>query len=196
MFLDNVRKPSRSFILSHFGRLKFCRQYPKPNNLWRPTQYVVDTKCVHTSHEAWSYLPQIAKFMGPTWGPPGSCRTRMGAMLAPWTLLSGAACSLDWHHMNVVASRITDNSAVCTTINSGWKQREYQSSYLLALVRLCSLQSHGLVMRRAFPYYDVIIWMTTKCRKSTAKTSERQQILHKTRLPCYQFGNLYNGEQR
>ena len=34
-------------------------------------------------------LTQIAKFMGPTWGPPGSCRLQMGPMLAPWTLLSG-----------------------------------------------------------------------------------------------------------
>ena len=28
--------------------------------------------------------PQIARFMGPTWGPPGSCRPQMGPMLAPW----------------------------------------------------------------------------------------------------------------
>ena len=34
-------------------------------------------------------IPQIAKFMGPTWGPSGSCRPQMGPMLAPWTLLSG-----------------------------------------------------------------------------------------------------------
>ena len=34
---------------------------------------------------------QIAKFMGPTWGPPGSCRPQMGPVLAPWTLLSGNA---------------------------------------------------------------------------------------------------------
>ena len=32
---------------------------------------------------------QIAKLMGPTWDPPGSCRPQMGPMLAPWTLLSG-----------------------------------------------------------------------------------------------------------
>ena len=32
---------------------------------------------------------QIAKFMGPTWGPTGCCRPQMGPMLAPWTLLSG-----------------------------------------------------------------------------------------------------------
>ena len=35
------------------------------------------------------WLTQIAEFMGPTWGPPGSCRPQMGPMLAPWTLLSG-----------------------------------------------------------------------------------------------------------
>ena len=37
-----------------------------------------------------SYLPlpaQIAKFMGPTWGPPGSCRPQMCPMWAQWTLL-------------------------------------------------------------------------------------------------------------
>ena len=34
-------------------------------------------------------ISQIANFMGPMWGPPGSCRPQMGPMLAPWTLLSG-----------------------------------------------------------------------------------------------------------
>ena len=34
-------------------------------------------------------LSQIAKFMGPTWGLPGSCRPQNGPMLAPGTLLSG-----------------------------------------------------------------------------------------------------------
>ena len=32
---------------------------------------------------------QIANFMGPTWGPPGSCQPQMGPMLAPSTLLLG-----------------------------------------------------------------------------------------------------------
>ena len=36
---------------------------------------------------------QIAKFMGPTWGPPGTCRPQMGPMWAPWTLLSGMILS-------------------------------------------------------------------------------------------------------
>ena len=33
----------------------------------------------------------IAKIMGPTWDPPGSCRPQMGPMLAPWAMLSGRA---------------------------------------------------------------------------------------------------------
>ena len=36
-----------------------------------------------------SKTTQIGKFMGPTWGPPGSCWPQLGPMLAPWTLLSG-----------------------------------------------------------------------------------------------------------
>ena len=31
----------------------------------------------------------IARFMGPTWCPPGSCRPQMGPILVPCTLLSG-----------------------------------------------------------------------------------------------------------
>ena len=35
-------------------------------------------------------VPLIARFMGPSWGPSGADRTRIGPMLAPWTLLSGS----------------------------------------------------------------------------------------------------------
>ena len=37
---------------------------------------------------------QIARFMGPTWSPPGSCLPQLGPMLAPWTLLSGTVLML------------------------------------------------------------------------------------------------------
>ena len=36
-----------------------------------------------------STVSHIAKFMGPTWGSPGSCRPQMSPMLAQWTLLLG-----------------------------------------------------------------------------------------------------------
>ena len=41
-------------------------------------------------HSTVSTTPLIARFMGPTWGPPGADRTQVGPMLAPWTLLSGS----------------------------------------------------------------------------------------------------------
>ena len=37
----------------------------------------------------YSIPTQIANFMGPTWGPPGSCRPQMGHMLAPRTFYQG-----------------------------------------------------------------------------------------------------------
>ena len=40
-------------------------------------------------HGACWWPTHRAKFMGPTWGPSGSCRPQMGPMLAPWILLSG-----------------------------------------------------------------------------------------------------------
>ena len=43
-------------------------------------------------------LPQIARFMGPIWGPFGADRTQVGPMLAPWTLLSGTVLHDLEHH--------------------------------------------------------------------------------------------------
>ena len=45
---------------------------------------------------------QIAKIMGPTWGPPGSCRPQMGPMLGTWILLSGKLCTLHTYCITVV----------------------------------------------------------------------------------------------
>ena len=42
----------------------------------------------------WPNASLIARFMWPTWGPPGSCRPQVAPMLAPWILLSG----LVWQH--------------------------------------------------------------------------------------------------
>ena len=51
-------------------------------------------------------MPQIAKFMRPTWGPSGLYRPQMGPMLAPWTLLSGAVSLYDkigWDKLSLVS---------------------------------------------------------------------------------------------
>ena len=55
-----------------------CRWLETPCRpwMWRQCDVIVDNS-------------QIAKFMGPTWVPPGSYRPQVDPMLAPWTLLSG-----------------------------------------------------------------------------------------------------------
>ena len=44
---------------------------------------------INHAHCKQQNISQILRFMGPTRGPPGSCRPQVGPMLAPWTLLSG-----------------------------------------------------------------------------------------------------------
>ena len=51
-------------------------------------------RCRMSLQWRWALLPQITKFMGPTWGPPGSCQPQMGPALAPRTLLSGTLNNL------------------------------------------------------------------------------------------------------
>ena len=78
---------------------------------------------------------QIARFMGPTWGTPGSCRPQMGPILAPWTLLSGyahlkwviiapVACCLlgasPWLQCLLIVSWTFGNSKIWNKIHVQW----------------------------------------------------------------------------
>ena len=73
------------------------------------------------------WIPLIARFMGPTWGPYGADRTKVGFMLAPWTLLSGmpyifylssciAVCDIIWVIYRSVFSMI------CSWNPPHWRQ--------------------------------------------------------------------------
>ena len=55
---------------------------------------------------------QIAKFMGPTWDPPGSCRPQVGPMLAPWSLLSGRIMFVTTTHKVLLLS-----ASVCVCVH-------------------------------------------------------------------------------
>ena len=70
------------------------------------------TSSAVSDYKAVNVTTQIAKFMGPTWGPPGSCRPQLGPMLAPWTLLSGylsisAKFSFLWYNSLTHWGRVT-----------------------------------------------------------------------------------------
>ena len=58
--------------------------------------------CVLNRNEVQVKVTQITKFMGPTWGPPGSCRPQMGPMMAPWALLSGYFSDLIYQLHNIL----------------------------------------------------------------------------------------------
>ena len=53
-------------------------------------------KCDVSTISATSYAEAtlITRFMGPTWGPSGADRPRVGPMLSPWSLLSGTQPAL------------------------------------------------------------------------------------------------------
>ena len=48
----------------------------------------LDGQLIQPNNKLDSNVTQIEKFMGQTWGPPGSCRPQMDPMMAPWTLRS------------------------------------------------------------------------------------------------------------
>ena len=89
-----------SFVLGKV-LLRFEMVYKKEDsNFWQFSfglGYSVWFRSVLYKFMAWlllwwyeaSKFTQIATFIGPTWGPAGSCWPHMGPMLAPWTLLSG-----------------------------------------------------------------------------------------------------------
>ena len=92
-----------------------------------------------------SLIPQIAKFMGPTWGPPGSCRPQMGHMLAPRTFLSGT-----WQYMNCLGcpgARITISLCLPTL------HVILQHEYCIQLYAAFFYNSHGNhFFKWLFPY--------------------------------------------
>ena len=71
--------------------------------------------------------------MGPTWGPPGSCRPQMGPMLAPWTLLSG----LEYIHA-VFVILFHANDLTCDLSNGNCYLQNFKKSHVLNADNFCS----------------------------------------------------------
>ena len=80
----------RCYPWKHFTRMK----------IWKKITCLWFNYFLHLVHSPFfKSMAQIAKFMGPTWGPPGSCRPQMGPMLAPWTLLSEGFATTNPKHV-------------------------------------------------------------------------------------------------
>ena len=63
-------------------------------------------------------VPLIARFMGPTWGPPGADRTQVGSMLGPWSLLSLHLQTKFWIQLGFVNYSISSTGVI--SANSGF----------------------------------------------------------------------------
>ena len=76
---------------------QICRSYcnifrtdmKKKNYTDRVLRWAINHMSLKIMGKPWLLISQIARIVGPTWDPPGSCRPQMGPMLAPWILLSG-----------------------------------------------------------------------------------------------------------
>ena len=65
-----------------------------PSMLWSISDHS-DMHALHVRKLCGPATTQIARFMGPTWGPPGSCRPQVGPMyLAIWTCASVVVITL------------------------------------------------------------------------------------------------------
>ena len=71
----------------------------------------------NTAYKTWS---QIARFMGPTWNPHGSCRPEVGPFLAPWTLLSGHQSFAKASVLTISYRQVTSMKWLQLTICNGY----------------------------------------------------------------------------
>ena len=82
--MSSIRDFNYISVFSSDRQCKYIFMVPRMNSARQELDVGTrkNSRCV-------SLRSQIAKFMGPIWGPPGSCRPQMGPMLTTWTLLSG-----------------------------------------------------------------------------------------------------------
>ena len=106
---------------------------------------------------------QTAKFIGPTWGPPGSYRPQIDPMLAPRTLLSGEMSSRDVYPQIVEAPHDCKATVVITGKVRPCHVEPYRpatGSYNLFLAQLAAR-----VVLSVLVLYGHISAIRTKCER-------------------------------
>ena len=89
-----------TFVKWKFYELIFCRaQQLWADGIGAHKSYWNESQIIATGFQHYCKSSHRTPSMGPTWGPPGSCRPHMGPMLAPRTLLLGSVpvhLDLNW----------------------------------------------------------------------------------------------------
>ena len=88
--------------------------------------------------------------MGPTLGPPGSCRPQVGPMLAPWTLLSGMLFSNRHWPRHFVGGRLASHSHI----------KFVNVSQSIILMACSSLNFSDCSPLQYIPERPQLIWLT------------------------------------
>ena len=108
-----------------------------------------------------------ARFMGPTWGPPGACRPQVGPMLAPWILLSGKPqpdkilmITSPTAHMCISSTQQVYHSHNVLA----WKSMRTLSTLLVLLCRDATwmLCTGGLIMH-GLPFFELTQTLNLGC---------------------------------
>ena len=129
---------------------------------------------MHTSVETASTQPghiatPIARFMGPTWGPPGADRTQVGPMLAPWSLLSGYTTFRPVHAGTGSCQHSTQEHAEVNTIFPGLGIR---------IIKITQLRDH-LIFKMEIPLLVRQVFMLKQtCDAYWYLDSKQAQMRH------------------
>ena len=107
-------------------------------------------------HSIMSMYTGIAKFTGPAWGQPGSCRPQMGPIVAPWTLLSGqrscwAAGLVD---VAIIPTRSNDPKIIVRRAGLLWSQQDFEWRWSVPLFKCLT------VLEFSFILFDLCLLIT------------------------------------
>ena len=154
-------------------------------NLLQNLQQIIST-ITHEQYLVWGskisvcfkLITQIAKVMGPTWVPPGSCRPQLGPMLASWTLISGklmfcVSVSHTWWYAVVLSNGIVLLAPSIFPVYSVncWQlvkmviilQTAYNNSFSIDInwINLTGLYFQWRIPRLTRASFDAAAWLQT-----------------------------------
>ena len=103
-----LTQESRILLMCHWWHWKLS-VVMTVGHWWHWTEVVITNPCADNDDNS-----QTARFMGPTWDPPGAHRTQVSPMLAPWNLLSGN------FHFSVFVWSLLRNRKVWSSLQLLW----------------------------------------------------------------------------
>ena len=133
---------------------------------------------------------QIARFMGPTWGPPGSFRSQMGPMLTPCTLLSGMATDelasyISCHH-------ITSSHGIIDCVQCGiliFLRVKFSNLQCFCDKEWCDLQIYLFICSKKNSAQDGLIHLILESIGDNTSRPGRHRHRHRQRFIQHKYKN-------